>query len=67
MRLGLSYIKDSGNFIRKIKWIGSVPENAILVTADVVGYLSIPRGVGLKALKQALDKQEQKKCQQKTF
>ena len=67
MRLGLSYIKDSGNFIRKIKWIGSVPENAILVTADVVGYFSIPRGVGLKALKQALDKREQKKCQQKTF
>ena len=68
MRIGLSQIKDSGNFIRKIKWIGSVPENAILVTADVVGlYYSIPRGVGLKALKQALDKREQKKCQQKTF
>ena len=29
MRKGLSYIKDSGDFISKIKRIGSVPDNAI--------------------------------------
>ena len=51
MRKGLSYVKDSGDFISKIKRIGSVLENAILVTADVVGlYPSIPYDVGLKAL-----------------
>ena len=54
--------KDSGDFIIKIKRIGSVPENAILVTADVVGlYPSITQDVALKALKQALDKREPKK------
>ena len=30
-----SYIKDSGDFIKKIKNIGTIPENSILVTADV--------------------------------
>ena len=68
MKKGLSYIKDSGDFISKIKRIGSVPENGILVTADVVGfYPSISHDVGLKALKQALVKREQKKFQQKIF
>ena len=68
MRKDLSYIKDSGDFISKIKRIGSVPEIAIIVTADVVGlYRSIPHDVGLKALKQALVKREQKKIQQKIF
>ena len=34
----------------------------MLVAADVMGlYPSIPNNVGLKALKQALDKREQKK------
>ena len=57
MRKGLLCVKDSGDFISKIKRIGSVPENGILVTTDVVElYPSIPHNVGLKALKQALDK-----------
>ena len=35
---------------------------------DVVGlYPSIPHNVGLKALKQALDKQEQKKSNRRSF
>ena len=34
---GLSYIRDSQHFLEKIKTIGSAPENAILVAADVVG------------------------------
>ena len=40
--------------------LGSIPENAVLVTADVVGlYPSIPHEEGLKALREVLDKREQ--------
>ena len=43
MQKGKSYIRDSGYFLQKIKNISTLPENAILVTADVVGlYPSIP-------------------------
>ena len=35
----LSYIRDSQHFLEKIKTIGSVPENAILATADVLVYI----------------------------
>ena len=62
MRRGLSYIKDSGGFINKIRRMGSIPDNAILVTADVTTlYPSIPHDVGLKALREVLHKREQKK------
>ena len=49
----LSYIRDSQHFLEKIKTIGSVPENAILVTVDVVGLY--PQQAGLKTLKEALE------------
>ena len=40
---------------------GDIPENSILATAEVVGlYPSIPRKTGLKALKNAVEKREQK-------
>ena len=59
MQNGLSYIRDSQHFLEKIKTIGSVPENAILVTADLVGlYPNIPNQAGLKALKEALEKRD---------
>ena len=59
MQKSWSYIKDSGDFIEKIKRIGNIPEDAILVTADVVGlYPSIPHELGLKALEAALEKRE---------
>ena len=62
MQKGLSYIRDSQHFSEKGKAIGSVPENAILVTADVVGlYPNIPHQAGLKALKEALEKRDIKK------
>ena len=62
MRKGLSYVQGSADFISKIKRIGSVPENAMLVTAYVVGlYPIIPHDVGLKAFKQAFDKRKQEK------
>ena len=61
MQESLSYIKDPGDFINKISQIGDIPENVILKTADVVGlYPNIPQKIGLKALKNALEKREQK-------
>ena len=62
MQNGLSYIRDSQHFLEKIKTIGSIPENTILVTADVVSlYPNIPREAGLKALKEVLKKRDIKK------
>ena len=59
MQKGLSYIRDSQHFSEKIKTIGSVPENVILVTADVVGlYPNIPHQACLKALREALEKRD---------
>ena len=54
-----SYVKDSGDFIRKIEDIHYIPSNAVLVTADVVGlYPSILHDSGLKALQNILDKRK---------
>ena len=62
MQNGKSYIRDSGHFLERIKNINTLPENAILVTADVVGlYPSIPHEAGLSALKKALDNRSVKK------
>ena len=59
MQESWSYIKDSANFINKISQIGHIPENAILVTVDVVGlYASTPRKVLATALKK--EKRENK-------
>ena len=59
MQKSWSYIKDSGDFIEKIKRISNIPDDAILVTADVVGlYPSIPHELGLKALEEALEKRD---------
>ena len=57
MQKGWSYIKDSGDFINKTKSLSTIPDNAILVTADVVGlYPRIPHEAGLRGLREALDK-----------
>ena len=59
MQRSWSYIKDSGDFLEKIKRISNIPDDGILVTADFVGlYLSIPHELGLKALEEALEKRE---------
>ena len=61
MQNGWSYTKDSGDFIKKINNLDSISKNAILVTSDVVGlYPSILNGVGLRALREALDKRDEK-------
>ena len=57
-----SYIKDSQDLINESRKLGKISHNAILVTADVLGlYPSIPHNVGLRALKEALDKRKQKR------
>ena len=57
----LTYITDYGDFINKIKNLCTIPDNAVLVTADVVGlYPNIPHEAGSRALRQDLDKQDRK-------
>ena len=53
-----SYIRDSVDFIDKMKRIGKIPDGSFLVTADVVGlYPSIPHSEGIAPLKQKLEEQ----------
>ena len=62
MQEGWLYLKDSGDFIKKLKNIDHIPQDAIMVTTDVVGlYPSIPHDAGLEALRKALDNRENKK------
>ena len=57
-----SYIKDSGNFHKKIKSTGKIPEGAILVTADVIRlYPSISHEAGLEALRKRLSERDSPK------
>ena len=56
MKSGTSYIDDTNDFLLKLKNLKKVPDNAIIVTADVVGlYPSIPLNKGLEVLKKQLD------------
>ena len=56
MRSGMSFIRDTNDFLSKLKILKKAPDNAILVTADVVGlYPSIPHDEGLEVLKKQLD------------
>ena len=59
---GRSYVKDTQDFLEKLKHLGKVPSNAILVTANVVGlYPSIPHEAGLEALYEKLEERVEKK------
>ena len=61
MQNGWSCIEDSGDFIKKINNLDSIPENAISVKADAVGlYPSVPHEVSLRELREALDKRDEK-------
>ena len=61
MLRGKSYIKDSGDFINKIKNLKNISEGVILVSVDIVGlYLSIPCMASLNALREALHTRENK-------
>ena len=62
MQSSRSYIKDSGDFIKKIKNISTIPKDSILVMADVLGlYPSILHEAELKALEKALNNGTNKK------
>ena len=51
-------MKDLGDFLRKVKQIGTLPENSIFVTTHVVRlYLSIQHELGLKT-EEAVEKRE---------
>ena len=53
----LSYVKDTYDFLNKLKHMEKFPEGAILVTLDVVGlYPNIPHDEGLEAIRKILDK-----------
>ena len=55
IKAALSYIKETNDFLSKLKNLGKIPENAFVVTTDVVGlYLSIPHNEGLKSFKKAI-------------
>ena len=57
MKQGNSYIKDTGDFLEKLRVIGEIRKRAILVTADIVGlYPSIPHDEGLRVLRNQYDK-----------
>ena len=56
MKSGVSYIKDTNDFLFKLKNLSKIPENAFLVTADVVGlHPSIPHDEGLEVLRKQLN------------
>ena len=62
MKSGKSYVKDTGDFIEKIRNLGKIPKDSFLVTADVVGlYPSIPHEAGLNALYEKLEQRSDKK------
>ena len=49
-------LKDAGDFLKKIKCLGKIPEGAILVTADAVGlYPNNPHDLGLHFLRKRLN------------
>ena len=55
MQDGWSYIRDTGDFLKKVKRLGKIPEGAILLTADVVGlYPNIPHDLSLQSLRKKL-------------
>ena len=56
-----SYIKDTNDFLKKLRDLSDLPEEYLLCTVDVVGlYPNIPHDGGLAALRKALDARENK-------
>ena len=62
MKAGKSYIKDASHFLEKLKNLGNIPSNDLVVTAVVVGlYPSIPHKAGLQTLYEKLEEKADKK------
>ena len=52
----ISYVKDTTDFITKIKDLGTVPPKSFLVSMDITSlYTNMPNDGGLEALRQSLD------------
>ena len=51
-----SYIKDTNDFLKKLRSLTNLPGNSLLCTMDVVGlYPNIPHDKGLSALRKRLN------------
>ena len=56
-----SYIKDTNDFLKKLRDLPDLPQDSIICTIDVVGlYLSIPKEEGLRFLRNILEKRSNK-------
>ena len=56
-----SYIKDTNDFLNKLRSLPKLPSEIILCTVDVVGlYPNIPHEEGLSALRKRLDNRKEK-------
>ena len=50
-----SYIKDTNDFLKKLRSLQNLPDDVLLCTVDVVGlYPNIPHDEGLPALRKRL-------------
>ena len=55
-RAAKSYIKDTTDFLKKLRSLPNLPDDITLCTVDVVGlYPNIPHNKGLSALRKRLD------------
>lgn len=67
MKSGESYVKDTHDYLEKLKKLGNNPKGA-MVTADVVGlYPSITHKDGLDALEELLEGHKEKNIPTETF
>ena len=58
---GKSYIKDTNDFLKKLRSLPNLPDDITLCTVDVVGlYPNIPHDEGLSALRKRLDLRQEK-------
>ena len=56
-----SYIKDTNDFLKKLRSLTNLPGNSLLCTMDVVGlYPNIPHDKGLSALRKRLNERDKK-------
>ena len=66
MRSSVSYIKDTDDFLSKVKNLKKVPDNSILVTVDIVGlYPSISLKESLEILTKQLGHFDEKRIHTK--
>ena len=56
-----SFIKDTNDFLNKLRSLPKLPDHIILCTVDVVGlYPNIPHEEGLSAFREQLDNRMEK-------